>query len=549
MAEILLVGASATGLMLACELRRYGVKLRVIDERSSFDELAEPLVFSAQAQATLKQMGLSDLLLQGAQLVSGVSLEIPQRDSVSIPFPQDQEVKILPRGLAEKRLTEELELRGVKVEWGTELIDVLQGANSVSVLLQRNIKEGESEEEDEEIEPEKIELNTSWILACDNDGERLRRYLGLENESPQELSTWAYAELRLKTPLPKNEAKLYLADEGPLFALSTEADRVFLRMSLTEDEEVLESPEAAEQESVPVDLKEKLRELIRQRIAKDQDVLEFVSYGSYEFQEQNLADYRHGRIVFLGSAACNSSPLSLNEISNGIEEVSNLAWKLALVTQGTGIEHILLDSYSRERRNLAQAHLDVKRGVELALLNDKPSLIKLRNSLLPLALKFPFVRRRIAENIFPSRGSYRTTLLNYTGEGVKGKGLRPGSALPNLSFSSNEGTTVELYSLFEGPEHLLLLFGNADKYREIKEATERAFKGLLRAYLIDVPENATSNFDLLDTQGESAEAFGLNPPFVVAVRPDAYIAYLGQGYSRARLLAHLGSYLQFQEEV
>ncbi len=551
MTQILLVGAGAIGLTLACELRRHGVEVRVIDKREGPEESGEPLVFSPQAQDSLEQMGLAEIILESSHLIRGVSMHLSQSSVVQLPFQESQAVRTAPRALVEGRLREELQRRGVEVEWSTEVLDLIQGANSVSVLLQKQSEEEVDPEYDEVEESEKIEFHTTWVLACDQDGESLRAYLGLESETAEEPTAWSYADLRLKTPMPQDQANLYLNENGPLFSLSTGGENVFIRANVAAspvDQETAEEPEQGQTETP--DLKAEIRQLIRQRVAKEQDVLQFISLGTYSFLERNLDDYRLGKVLFIGSAACNSSRWHLDETSAGIEDARNLAWKLALVSKGTGIEHILLDSFSTERRGVNQKHLDTKRGVELALTTSNPKLAKLRNTFLPFIFKLGFMRRRFEENIFSAKGTYDSSLLNYVGEGVSGKGLRPGSVLPNLTLRASNGELLDLYSLFQGPEHLLFLFGNADKYREVKEATERAFRGLLRAYLVEGNDGSGNpHADLVDTSNDFVSTFGLQAPFCVAVRPDAYVAYLGLGYSRARLLAHLGSYLQFQEEV
>jgi 2-polyprenyl-6-methoxyphenol hydroxylase-like FAD-dependent oxidoreductase len=58
--------------------------------------------------------------------------------------------------------------------------------------------------------------------------------------------------------------------------------------------------------------------------------------------------YRNGRILLAGDAAHVHSPFGGQGMNTGIGDAENLAWKLAIVVNGTA-EHELLDSYEAER--------------------------------------------------------------------------------------------------------------------------------------------------------------------------------------------------------
>src|SRR5690606_928821 len=61
-----------------------------------------------------------------------------------------------------------------------------------------------------------------------------------------------------------------------------------------------------------------------------------------------LEDYRHGRVLLAGDAAHLVPIFGVRGLNSGIDDVSNLAWKLAYVIQGRAAER-LLDTYSQER--------------------------------------------------------------------------------------------------------------------------------------------------------------------------------------------------------
>src|SRR4029434_2025175 len=80
----------------------------------------------------------------------------------------------------------------------------------------------------------------------------------------------------------------------------------------------------------------------------------------YTFRGAVADRWRHGRVFLLGDAAHLTPPFIGQGMCAGIRDAANLAWKLALVVQGTADER-LLDTYQAERRPYA------RRVVQLAI--------------------------------------------------------------------------------------------------------------------------------------------------------------------------------------
>jgi len=68
----------------------------------------------------------------------------------------------------------------------------------------------------------------------------------------------------------------------------------------------------------------------------------------YRAGAMTLQSYRHGRVLFAGNAAHALPIFGVRGLNSGFDDADNLAWKLALVVEGSGGES-LLDSYSEER--------------------------------------------------------------------------------------------------------------------------------------------------------------------------------------------------------
>jgi 4-hydroxyisophthalate hydroxylase len=80
-------------------------------------------------------------------------------------------------------------------------------------------------------------------------------------------------------------------------------------------------------------------------------VCEFDHVGFWDLRIAVAEEYRVGRIFIAGDAAHSHPPYGGYGLNNGLEDVSNLGWKLAAKLAGWGGE-TLLDSYSEERRQI-----------------------------------------------------------------------------------------------------------------------------------------------------------------------------------------------------
>ncbi len=117
--------------------------------------------------------------------------------------------------------------------------------------------------------------------------------------------------------------------------------------------------------------------------------LEWVSV--YSFQCRRMAQFRHGRLLFVGDAAHQVSPFGARGANSGIQDVDNLMWKLAAVVQGRASE-VLLDSYDAERGAAADENIRAStRSTEFMTPKSAGARV-LRDAVLALAADVPAAR-------------------------------------------------------------------------------------------------------------------------------------------------------------
>jgi len=203
----------------------------------------------------------------------------------------------------------------------------------------------------------------------------------------------------------------------------------------------------------------------------------------------------------------------------GIQDATNLGWKLAFAATSSDAGH-LLDSYERERRPVARHVLALTHTVFWAEAATGPLASFVRGTLAPLAAPgLPLMLRRprlVAEvvRVLARFGeNYRASPLSVDGAPPGVGGPRAGDRLPDATVSTAGGHRTQLHTLLARPGvHLLLGAGTP-------HAPAPSPGPLLHVHhLASSPRSG-----------------------VLAVRPDGYIGYRGMpGDALRRWLAHVG---------
>ena len=188
-ATVLIAGAGPVGLTMAAELRRYGVKLRIIDKSATRTDKSKALVLWSRSLELIQRMGCVDRFLaagkptHGARISNGTDLIGDVTfDDVKSPYPF---ALMIPQSDTERLLEERLEQLGTKVERLTELVDFAARAEGVTANLRSS--DGKAER-----------VETDWLIGCDGAHSTVRHGLGMEFTGSTQPSDFALADLRLE---------------------------------------------------------------------------------------------------------------------------------------------------------------------------------------------------------------------------------------------------------------------------------------------------------------------------------------------------------------
>jgi hypothetical protein len=213
---------------------------------------------------------------------------------------------------------------------------------------------------------------------------------------------------------------------------------------------------------------------------------------------RQAASYRKGRVLLSGDAAHVHYPAGGQGLNTGVQDAVNLGWKLAQVSKKTSPES-LLDTYHTERHPVA-ANVLRNTMAQVALLRTDDRTHALRETMTDL-LGMDEPRKRVASMM--SGLDIRYDL----GEGHTLLGRR----MPDLDLVTANGP-LRVFTLLHGARPVLLNLGEPGGFGIATWAD--------RVQLIDAEYSGAWELP----------AIGAVPaPTAVLIRPDGYVAWVGDG--------------------
>jgi 3-(3-hydroxy-phenyl)propionate hydroxylase len=212
---------------------------------------------------------------------------------------------------------------------------------------------------------------------------------------------------------------------------------------------------------------------------------------------RQAASYRAGRVLLAGDSAHVHYPAGGQGLSLGVQDAVNLGWKLAQVVHGTSPES-LLDTYQRERHPVAARAL--RHTMALTALQRRDDRMQPVIDLVSELAELDEPRRRIA-------GLASGLDIRYDlGDGHPVLGRR----MPDLDIVTAAGP-LRVFELLHGARAVLLDLGGSRL--EIAGWTDR----------VEQVEATCARPWQLPVIGVVA------PPTAVLIRPDGYVAWVGEG--------------------
>ncbi len=320
-ADVVVVGAGPTGLMLACELALGGVTVRVLEERASTPNITRAFAVHARTLELLDARGLAeDLIPRGVAVYEiappgGTTVDLrdlPGRYAMLLIVPQSGTEQVL-----EGRAVE----LGVPIGRGSEVVALTQDDDGVTVQCAG----GET-------------IRAKYVVGCDGAHSTIRNLVGIDFAGKQYETHILLADVALSrapgdtlTGVTNERGVVLTIPFGDGWFRAIAWDRLREQAPLTE----------------PVTVDEMRDSFMR--VAGDDFGMGEMRWSSRFLSERRQArHYRSGRVFIAGDAAHVHSPLGGQGMNTGIGDAMNLGWKLVAAVNGSA-PPMLLDTYETER--------------------------------------------------------------------------------------------------------------------------------------------------------------------------------------------------------
>src|SRR5689334_12551134 len=326
-AEVIVVGAGPTGLLLAGDLAEAGVRVVVLERRTGESNLTRAFAVHARTMEQLRIRGLDRELAATGTTVSELNLFGTVTADLSGLDSEFNSVLITPQSQTERVLAARAHRLGATVLHGSELTGLTQDEHGVRVTTPDGAH------------------TARYLVGADGVHSAVRRAVGLPFPGRSVIKSIMLGDVRMSTPPPD---VLTANGVGDAFAFIAPFGDGWYRVFAWNRHHQVD-------DHAPLELAE-IRETTRRALGTDFGMHDPRFLSRFRSDERQVPRYRVGRVFLAGDAAHCHSPAGGQGMNTGLQDAANLGWKLAAAIAGWGSEE-LLDSYHDERHPVGKAVL------------------------------------------------------------------------------------------------------------------------------------------------------------------------------------------------
>jgi 2-polyprenyl-6-methoxyphenol hydroxylase-like FAD-dependent oxidoreductase len=515
-ADVLIVGGGPTGLMLANQLGRRGVRAMIIDRHSGPAQQTRAMAVHARTLEIYSKLGIAERALELGRRGNGANMWVEGKRAARIPlgdigksvspFPF---VLMLGQDDNERIMGEHLRNWGMAVQWNTELTAIRQETGYVTATLKQ--ADGSTRK-----------VQAAYVAGCDGGRSAVRELSGITFPGAPYEHVFFVADTEATGPMVPDELNVYLWRDGfHLFFPMRGKDRWRVIGIL---------PKALRGRD---DVRfEELSPGIRQEAGADLVFKECSWFSTYRIHHRAAEKFRDRRCFLLGDAAHVHSPMGGQGMNTGLQDAYNLAWKLALVVKGRAGAG-LLDSYEAERLPVARRLLGTTDRAFVAVVSESwlAKLFRTRILAKILAFAMTFERpKRLAFRTLSQTGiAYRDSPLSKMLPGLPDGAPSAGDRFPWLQLKLRENGAVEdLYQKLDDTRFNLIVTG-----QPAPATGALALGDLLRTHVI--PNDPANDRELARAR--------ISGPAFYLLRPDGHVGLAGTRFEADAVNAYLADML------
>src|SRR5215470_2575316 len=479
--DVLIVGAGPTGLMLAIQLVRRGIRILIIDRHTGPSVETKALGVQARTLEIYSHLGIVDRALELGKRGTGGNIwaDGQRRARVALtdageqmtPYPY---LLVLKQEDNERIMGDHLRELGCAVQWNTELVSLTQRADGVTATLKL---------------PDGSEQNivAAWVAGCDGARSAVRESSGIAFAGAPYEHVFFVADTEVTGSMIPDEVNVYLFHDG-FHLLFPMRGKDHWRIVGILPPDLRNKPDLKFDAVIPS---------LKNEAGEGLSIKSCSWFSTYRIHHRRAVRFRDRRCFLLGDAAHIHSPVGAQGMNTGLQDAYNLAWKLALVIQNRA-KPVLLDSYEQERVPVATALLNgTDRAFRLVVSNTWIAGM-LRTKVLARVAAFAVNRKAVQKLAFRTVSQtgikYPKSFLSKSSDALPATAPQAGDRFPWLRLKFAADRPVEDIFQRLGDMHFnLLLIGQPEIEDSLQDSGD-----LLCIHVI--PADAVNNEELARRQ-------------------------------------------------
>lgn len=501
---VVIIGGGPIGLTAALDCAQQGLKVVILDDNNTVSIGSRAVCYAKRPLEVWDRLGVARPMLE-----QGVEWKLGR------VFLRDQEVynfDLLPEeghkipafiNLQQYYLEEYMvaaceENDLIDLRWKHKLVSLHSHDDHVELVVET---------------PDGIfNMEADWLIACDGANSDTRRMVGAEFTGQFFQDRFLIADIVMKADFPTErwfwfDPDFHRGQSALLHRQSDDVWRLDFQLGWESDPEVEKRPENI----IP---------RVKAMIGDDRAFeLEWASV--YQFACRRVDQFRHGRVLFAGDAAHQVSPFGARGANTGVQDIDNLAWKLAAVIRGEAPE-ALVDTYHDERAFAADDNiLNSTRSTDFITPKNGASK-RFRNAVLKLSKTQDFARPLVNSGRLSSPTPYSASPLNTPDEDSWSGTMAPGTCALDAPVTVR-GENGWLLDQLRGGFFLLALNTDAEPV-EAGPFTPKVLK---------------AGTDFEDSEGLVTARYDGDSGAVYLIRPDQHVAARWRTFDAAKVKAAL----------
>ncbi|HET9341466.1 MAG TPA: FAD-dependent monooxygenase [Candidatus Eremiobacteraceae bacterium] len=464
-AEVTVVGAGPTGLMLAGELALAAVDVTVVERRANQEIVGSRAGgLHSRTIEVLDQRGIAERFLAHGKTYPVVHFADTSLDISDFPTRHNYVLGLFQKHI-ERLLAEWVDELGVRIHRECEVTGFRQDDYAVDVQL----SDGRS-------------MRAQYLVGCDGGRSTVRKTAGIDFPGWDPTTSWLIAEAEMTGE--------------PVAGIHHDA-RGFYALNRLDDDGVrlVVGEQRLGPSSEPT-----LRDVSESLIAvceTDYGIHNPRWISRFTDMARQAAAYRDRRVLLAGDAAHVHSPVGGQGLNIGVQDAVNLGWKLAQVVKKTSPESVL-DTYHVERHPIGASVLrnNMAQGV---LRNRADDRINALREMMSELLRMDEPRKRFAASMSGLDVRYD----------LGGGHPLVGRRMPDLDLVTTDGP-LRVFATLHAARPVLLNFGDPNGF-DITPWMDRV-------RLIDAKYDGVWALPALGT---------VAAPTAVLIRPDGHVAWVG----------------------